>query len=228
MTFFDFKALRSKTVRIILVSTAFSAFGIYLPIVHLAQNVQADGLSGKIVILQAYLGIAWMLGAMLFGLLVIRNSTECRIGRQYLCQASAFMCGLCMLALSEIHANYQGYVIIVWSYGKLSVMVLKDEDNSLMNMFFSSGFFCGGYHYALRMYIFERVRARNFSQSWSFVQFSQSIPIVLGVTIAEYLNITIYNRAGYIFGAICTIIGSIILFLVDVHKRNISRHKHTR
>lgn len=119
LTFFDFKALRSKTVRIILVSTAFSAFGIYLPIVHLAQNVQADGLSGKIVILQAYLGIAWMLGAMLFGLLVIRNSTECRIGRQYLCQASAFMCGLCMLALAEINANYQGYVIIVWSYGEL-------------------------------------------------------------------------------------------------------------
>lgn len=78
------------------------------------------------------------------------------------------------------------------------------------------------------MYIFERVRARNFAQAWSFVQFSQSIPIVLGVAIAECLNLNAYNKAGYVFGSICVIIGSVLLFLVDVHKRNISRHKHTR
>lgn len=78
------------------------------------------------------------------------------------------------------------------------------------------------------MYVFERVRARNFAQAWSFVQCSQSIPVLLGVTIAEYLNINVYNRIGYIFGSIFTILGAILLFLVDIHKRNISRHKHTR
>lgn len=66
VAFFDFKTLRSKTVRIILASTTFSAFGIYLPIVHLAQNVQVDGLHEKTVILQAYLGIAYSIGALVF------------------------------------------------------------------------------------------------------------------------------------------------------------------
>lgn len=78
------------------------------------------------------------------------------------------------------------------------------------------------------MYTFERVRARNFSPAWSFVQFAQAVPILVGVTLAEYININVYPKAGYLFGAICALAGSISLFLVDVHKRNISRHKHTK
>jgi hypothetical protein len=37
--------------------------------------------------LQAYLGLAWVAGCCIFGCLVVQKSTECRIGRQYLCQA---------------------------------------------------------------------------------------------------------------------------------------------
>lgn len=90
------------------------------------------------------------------------------------------------------------------------------------------GFFCGGYHYSLRVYLYERVRARNFSQAWSFLQCAQSIPIVVGVNLAEFLNRHVSHKSGYLFGFFCALSGSIILFLVDVHKRNISRHRHTR
>ena len=31
----------------------------------------------------------------------------------------------------------------------------------------------GGYHYSLKMYVFEKVRARNFARAWGFVQASQ-------------------------------------------------------
>lgn len=116
--FFDFKTLRSKTVRILLLSTAVTGFGIYIPIVHLAQNFHSDGLDHRMLLLQTYMGIAWIVGVAVFGLLVTRNSAECRIGRQYLCQASAFMCAICMLALSGIQENFEGYVIIVWTYGE--------------------------------------------------------------------------------------------------------------
>lgn len=44
-----------------------------------------------------------------------------------------------------------------------------------------TGIFCGGYHYSLKMYTYERVRARNFARTWGFVQCSQAIPIVIGV-----------------------------------------------
>jgi hypothetical protein len=40
------------------------------------------------------------------------------------------------------------------------------------------------YHYSLKMYTYERVRARNFARTWGFVQCSQAIPIAIGVPIS--------------------------------------------
>ena len=71
------------------------------------------------ILLQAYLGLAWTLGCVAFGLLVVHHSVECRIARQYLTQAAVFMCGLCILALTAVHGNYHGYVMFTWIYGEL-------------------------------------------------------------------------------------------------------------
>lgn len=136
--FFDVKTLRSQTVRIILLSSAFSAFGIYIPIVHLAQTVEiTDKLTDAALPLQTNLGIAWIFGAIAFGVLVIRNNAECRIARQYLCQVSLFMCAVCLLALTKIQANYEGYFIIVWTYGKHSFSFYS----ILRQLYFHCGFF---------------------------------------------------------------------------------------
>lgn len=81
------------------------------------------------------------------------------------------------------------------------------------------------------MYTYERVRARNFARAWSFVQCAQALPILAGVPFAGYLSEAVSPKAGYVFSFLCTATGSALLFLVDVHKRNISqqkRHKHTR
>ncbi|PSN45283.1 hypothetical protein C0J52_17530 [Blattella germanica] len=165
--FFDFSTLRSKTVRILLVSTGISSFGINTPIFYLAHQVEEEGLGDTAVLLQTYLGLAWTLGCAAFGLVVVQNSVECRIARQYLCQAAVFMCGLSILALTAVHGNYHGYVLFAWIYG----------------------IFCGGYHYSLKMYTYERVRARNFARTWGFVQCSQAIPIAIGVPISVLLSV---------------------------------------
>ncbi|XP_050098843.1 monocarboxylate transporter 12-like isoform X3 [Anopheles aquasalis] len=205
--FFDFSTLRSKTVRILLASTGIGAFGINTPIFYLAHEIQKDGIGDKVMILQIYLGLAWTLGCSAFGLLVVRNSVECRIARQYLCQTAIFMCGVCILALTAVQGNYHGYVLFVWIYG----------------------IFCGGYHYSLKMYTYEKVRARNFARAWGFVQFSQAIPIALGVPLSGYMNETTGSgTAGYYFSSGCAIIGSVLMFLIDLHRRSVSRHKHTR
>ncbi|XP_058825052.1 monocarboxylate transporter 12-like isoform X2 [Topomyia yanbarensis] len=204
--FFDFSTLRSKTVQILLASTGLSAFGINTPIFYLAHQVEMDGIGDKVMILQVYLGLAWTLGCAAFGMLVVRNSVECRIARQYLCQTATLMCGLCILALTAVHGNYHGYVMFVWIYG----------------------IFCGGYHYSLKMYTYEKVRARNFARAWGFVQFSQAIPIALGVPISGYMNEAGSGNAGYYFSSACALIGSLVMFLIDLHRRNVSRHKHTR
>lgn len=36
------------------------------------------------------------------------------------------------------------------------------------------------------------------------------------------------DRAGYYFSSTCVLVGSLTLFFIDLHRRNISRHKHTR
>ena len=127
-----------------------------------AHQAEEEGLGETVVLLQTYLGLAWTLGCAAFGLVVVRNAVECRIARQYLCQAAVFMCGLSMLALTTVRGSYHGYVLFAWIYG----------------------IFCGGYHYSLKMYTYERVRARNFARTWGFVQCSQAIPIAIGVPIS--------------------------------------------
>ncbi|XP_077258732.1 uncharacterized protein LOC143895487 isoform X2 [Temnothorax americanus] len=204
--FFDFSTLKSKTVRILLVSTGISAFGINTPIFYLAHQVEEEGLGDTVVLLQAYLGLAWTLGCVAFGLLVVHRSVECRIARQYLTQAAVFVCGLCILALTAVQGNYHGYVMFAWIYG----------------------IFCGGYHYSLKMYTYERVRARNFARTWGFVQCSQAIPIAIGVPISGYINVGCGGKAGYYFSSTCVLVGSFTLFFIDLHRRNLSRHKHTR
>ncbi|XP_049954757.1 monocarboxylate transporter 2-like [Schistocerca serialis cubense] len=202
--FFDFSTLRSKTVRILLISTGISSFGINTPIFYLAHQVEEEGLGETAVLLQTYLGLAWALGCAAFGLLVVRDSVECRIARQYLCQAAVFICGLSILALTTVRGSYHGYVLFAWIYG----------------------IFCGGYHYSLKMYTYERVRARNFARTWGFVQCSQAIPIAIGVPISGYINVGCGNKAGYYFSSSCVLVGSLTLFFIDVHRRRLARHKH--
>ncbi|XP_036139120.1 uncharacterized protein LOC105838603 isoform X2 [Monomorium pharaonis] len=204
--FFDFSTLKSKTVRILLISTGISAFGINTPIFYLAHQAEEEGLGDTVILLQTYLGLAWTLGCVAFGLLVVHRSVECRIARQYLTQAAVFVCGLCILALTAVQGNYHGYVMFAWIYG----------------------IFCGGYHYSLKMYTYERVRARNFAKTWGFVQCSQAIPIAIGVPISGYINVGCGGKAGYYFSSTCVLVGSFTLFFIDLHRRNLSRHKHTK
>lgn len=173
---------------------------------YLFHQVSREGLGGSALTLQVYLGLAWTLGCILFGSLVVRNSTECRIARQYLCQTATFMCALCILGLTLVNGNYQGYVMFVWVYG----------------------IFSGGYFYSLKMFTYEKVRARNFARAWGFVQWSQGVPIALGVPLTGYLNKLDGGKMGYYFSAGCTLAGTLIMFLIDLHRKNVSRHKHTR
>ncbi|XP_050506821.1 monocarboxylate transporter 12-like isoform X1 [Diabrotica virgifera virgifera] len=204
--FFDFSTLKSKTVRILLISTGISAFGINTPLFYLAYQAEVEGLGDSTIFLQVYLGLAWTVGCVVFSTLVLHNSTECRIARQYLCQTAVFMCGLSILAFTVVSGNYHAYVMFAWIYG----------------------IFCGGYHYSLKMYTYERVRARNFARTWGFVQCSQAIPIVIGVPFSGYMNEKCGDRAGYYFSSTCVLVGSLTLFLIDLHRRKIARHKHTR
>ncbi|XP_037803161.1 monocarboxylate transporter 12-like isoform X1 [Penaeus monodon] len=204
--FFDLATLRSRTVQILLVSIGLSSFGITTPIIYLAHQAEEEGLGDtSVVLLQTYLGLGWVIGCCAFGFVVLQKNTECRVGRQYLCQASMFLCGVSTLAFTAVE-GYHGYVLFAWLYG----------------------IFCGGFHYSLKMYTYEKVRARNFARTWGFVQCSQAIPTAIGVPITGYINIGYGDKAGYYFSSTFVIFGSMTIFLIDIHRRNAAKHKHTR
>ena len=78
---------------------------------------------------------------------------ECRIGRQYLCQVqhttlphppppqtAGLSCGISLLVFTSVRPGQEGaatgYTVFVWLFG----------------------IFAGGYQYALKMYVFEKVK----------------------------------------------------------------------
>ena len=67
------------------------------------------------------------------------------------------MTGIAILSFTAVE-GYNGYVLFVWIYG----------------------IFCGGYNYTLKMYIYEKVRARNFARAWAFAQFAMGVPNLIG------------------------------------------------
>ena len=71
------------------------------------------------------------------------------------------MTGISILAFTVVEGS-NGYVMFAWIYG----------------------IFNGGYNYSLKMYINEKVRARNFARAWGFAQFSMAVPSIIGVPIS--------------------------------------------
>ncbi|XP_054708151.1 uncharacterized protein LOC129217831 [Uloborus diversus] len=142
------------------------------------------------------------LGTAALGFIVVKNSMQCLIAKQYLLQASTLLMGASLLAFISLR-DYSGYVLFVCIYG----------------------FFYGGYQYSLKTFTFEKVRARNFARAWSFVQCSQAIPMIIGLPLTGYLNANSGGRVGFYFASACICAGGVLLFLIDVHKRNVKRQK---
>ncbi|GFU57760.1 hypothetical protein TNCV_3639071 [Trichonephila clavipes] len=157
--FIDFSVLKSKTVQIFVLGSGITAFGISSPFVLMVEEMQKDNLDLKSMYqVQVYLGLAVSVGTAAFGFIVIKNSAQCMIAKQYLCQGAAFILSGWLLAYPTL-AGFYGYVLFVWVYG----------------------IFYGGYLYTLKLCVFEKVRARNYARSWSFLLWAQAIPSFLGL-----------------------------------------------
>merc|ERR1719189_1759621 len=102
--------------------------------------------------------------------------------------------------------TFRGYVVFVWCFGVFS----------------------GGFMYSLKMYIYEKVRARNFARAWGFAQFSMSLPNMFGVPISGYINSRTEGRQGYYFSAVFVILGSLFMLFIDIHRRNLRNKKRKK
>ncbi|XP_013793495.1 monocarboxylate transporter 12-B-like [Limulus polyphemus] len=201
--FFDFGVLKSRTVQILLLGTGLAAFGAHTPVILLVYQGEKEGLDYQsLLLLQVFLGLAFALGSGAFGFIIVKNSVQCMIARQYLCQAALFMISASLLAFTALK-EYQGFVLFVWIYG----------------------LFYGGYSYSLKMYTLEKVRARNFARAWGFVQWIQAIPFAVGIPVTGYINEQYGGKIGFYFSSAFAFVGSVTLFLIDIHKRNVEKRK---
>ena len=89
------------------------------------------------------------------------------------------------------------------------------------------GLFLAGYQYSLKMFVFQKVRARNFPSAWGFVQVSQALSVLVGVPVTGYINSGLHSKAGYYFSAVTVLAGGLILAAIDLHRR-LHRHKRRR
>ena len=70
---------------------------------HQVDQAKKEGLDPtRVLLLQVYTGLGWVTGCLLFGFLVMQKNSDCRVGRQYLCQASMFLCGVSTLAFTVV------------------------------------------------------------------------------------------------------------------------------
>ena len=72
-----------------------------------------------------------------------------------------YILGITILSLTAVR-GYYGYVLFMWLYGLQ----------------------LGSAHYAIKMLTLEKVRARQFSRAWGFIQGGTALPILFGVPIA--------------------------------------------
>ncbi|KAK4016227.1 hypothetical protein OUZ56_031178 [Daphnia magna] len=218
--FFDFTSLKSRTIQTIMVSTASIAAGIYTPLIYLGYETEKTQGRDSSMLLQVYMGLAWTLGCIAVGLLIVREPAECKIGRQYLCQAAGFLAALALLS--------QAVVSTPWS--SRPTIAQQPTTGGHHGLFcWVYGFGLGAYHYALKMFVYQRVRARNFARAWSFVQASQALPLVCGIPLAGFLSTEYGQEAPYYASSAFVLSGSLALFAIDLRKYVLSKshsHKH--
>ncbi|XP_054163329.1 monocarboxylate transporter 2-like [Oppia nitens] len=214
--YLDFSVLKSRTVQILICGTCISSIGTTAPLLLLMpqqglndsnnNNNNNNNIVHTYNSLILYLGIGMILGTIANGILIVNNSVKCMIARQYLCQGSCFMMSAILVIFAAVldgDNKFGDYVLFVWTYG----------------------FFYGGYRYSLKMFIYQKVKARNFNTAWSCIQFCQSIPTAIGVPITAILNNQFGDRSGYYLSSLCIALGSLLLFLIDAHQKRVANNK---
>ena len=88
------------------------------------------------------------------------------------------------------------------------------------------GIFMGGYSYSLKMYVYQKVRARNFAKAWGYVQCSQALPNMFGIPLAGYINIGEWLPP--ILGEICIFSCELLLKLLQrLVTQSVTESRHT-
>ena len=123
------------------------------------------------------------MGCLFSGALLQRQSKKRKVCRQYICQISLLLATAALLAFNCIDGTHTEV--------KYDLQMLVTQNASLFAkavayVVFASayGASVGAYNYALKMAVYDKVRARNFARAWGFTQFFMGVSLLVGVPTA--------------------------------------------
>ncbi|XP_065355383.1 uncharacterized protein LOC135949864 [Calliphora vicina] len=191
----DISNLKSGTVKILLLTSAVAALGIYTPMFTMSLNAAKEGSDvQELVLLQTMLGMSTTLGVVLAGVLIRRPFVVHNfvLSTPIISQVFLATVALSILFMSFV-MGYKGLCILSGIYGV--------------------GF--GGFRFSLKMLALERVKVK-FSKTWSFVRGIEAIPVLISVPLTIFLNdySLKYGRAGYYICSAAAAIAAIIIFFI--------------
>ncbi|XP_055920964.1 monocarboxylate transporter 10 [Eupeodes corollae] len=195
-SFIDLVPARSTTVRVLIITSAVSALGIYAPIFSMSLHAAKEGCDIQdLVLLQTFLGLSTTLGVVIAGSVIKRS---CRINNtlisvQIVSQASLLAVAVSILFLSFV-LGFRPLCVLCWIYG--------------------IGF--GGFRYSLKMLALQRVKAKYFTKAWGLIRGAESLPVIISVPLTMFLNdySLKYGRAGYFICSAAAAIGVVLIFFV--------------
>lgn len=107
-----------------------------------------------------YFGSSFTIGVFVVGFIMNYSKTTVYVNKQYLCQTIMIINSLLLLASIYLSDNHYSLILFVIVYGTL----------------------IGSFYYVHKMFVFEVIRAKN----WTWIQFAQSIPFLLGIPITGF------------------------------------------
>ncbi|XP_073827361.1 uncharacterized protein [Musca autumnalis] len=191
----DISNLKSGTVKILLLTSAVAALGIYTPMFTMSLNAAKEGSDvQELVLLQTMLGMSTTLGVVLAGVLIRRPFVVHNfvISTPIISQVFLAAVALSILFMSFL-MGYKSLCILSGIYGV--------------------GF--GGFRFSLKMLVLEKVKLK-FSKTWSFIRGIEAIPVLISVPLTIFLNdySPKYGRAGYYICSAAAAIAAIIIFFI--------------
>ena len=72
------------------------------PLLYLPATLDHKTNVSHVSWLYLHLGTSWILGCIIFSVIIRRQSRECLVSRQYLCQLSLVICAVTLLGASQV------------------------------------------------------------------------------------------------------------------------------
>lgn len=155
------------------------------------------------VLFQVCLGVAWTLGSIGCGLLVLRQRTrDFRMAKIYLWQ-NVLMAGGILLCCLPMISGPSALLVFAWLYG----------------------LFLGAYQFMYKSFLFERVRSKDFSQALSLLHLGQGISMACGLPIMHHVNESHQEAVGFLISGVIMLTCAAAVYLCNNCGRNISNER---